>query len=258
MILVGMLTGIISSFFGIGGGSIIVPFLVSLFPAMSFESIVATSLAAIFVNAIIIVIKSHHMGEKLTRKNFFSMGIPSLIGAFTGSFILPNIGSLWPKRLFVLILVISILRSFIKYKNSHEANEMETTLNKYIIIGFVGGFVSSLTGLGGGVVIVPMLMFLTRIKINKHTLISQNSMIFSTFAGVVTHTLVPTEVLEAFLPWATLGRINWAMVILLQAGSFMTTSWGLRQNQKVKPHLKKILLIILYIILGTKIFISTL
>ena len=257
MILVGMLTGILSSFFGIGGGSLIVPFLVSLFPGMDFQDVVATSLGAIFVNASMIVIKSLKLKEKVSLKTFLSIGIPSLIGAFAGSFFLPFLGYIWPKRLFVLVLFLTILKTIIPSRLKRVQDQEETTVTKFILIGLIGGVVSSLTGLGGGIIMVPMMMFFTEIKLKRHSLISQSGMILATLAGVLAHSFV-THSSHEFLPWSVYGRINWGIVFLLQVGSFCTTGWGLKQNEKVSPKVKKILLVILFTILGGKIFISTL
>lgn len=258
LIIAGMLAGIISSFFGVGGGSIIVPFLVTLYPNVPFEYVVATSLGAIFINAHVIVYKSYKLGSRIKKEIFLVLAAPSLIGALLGTLILPMLGSLWPRRLFVLALLFSMLRTLFISSNTKEAEEEMAPLHHMMIITFIGGMVSALTGLGGGIIMVPMMMFFTQIRYTRHSFLSQVSMIFSTFGSVVTHLFVETQAVAFPLPNLMIGRIHWGIIILLQLGSMLTTSWGLKQNEIVRPKTKRILMFIVFGILGGKIFVSTL
>jgi uncharacterized protein len=83
LIAIGLVAGVFSSLFGVGGGIVIVPLLVGL-AAFDAHSATATSLGAILVTALAGVILYGARGE--VRPGYaILVGLPAIAGAFVGS-----------------------------------------------------------------------------------------------------------------------------------------------------------------------------
>jgi uncharacterized membrane protein YfcA len=83
LIAIGLVAGVFSSLFGVGGGIVIVPLLVGL-AAFDAHSATATSLGAILVTALAGVILYAARGE--VRPGYAVLvGLPAIAGAFFGS-----------------------------------------------------------------------------------------------------------------------------------------------------------------------------
>ena len=61
------------------------------------------------------------------------------------------------------------------------------TLLIYFAIGSVGGFFSGFLGIGGGVILLPLMVYLAQIPIKEATSISRWFVIFSSISGIVAH-----------------------------------------------------------------------
>ena len=57
----------------------------------------------------------------------------------------------------------------------------------YLIIGFTGGMLSGLLGVGGGVIFVPLLTYLTKIDFKTNTGISSLAVVFVASASSLTY-----------------------------------------------------------------------
>ena len=53
LIITGMFVGLMSSFFGVGGGSLMMPILFMLYPDIPAQAIIPSSLGVIFLNSLI-------------------------------------------------------------------------------------------------------------------------------------------------------------------------------------------------------------
>lgn len=81
--LIGLVAGIFSTLFGVGGGIVVVPLLVAL-TAFPTHAAAATSLGAILVTATAGVILYAARGE--VRPEYAALvGIPAVVGAFVGT-----------------------------------------------------------------------------------------------------------------------------------------------------------------------------
>src|SRR5450830_1442487 len=61
------------------------------------------------------------------------------------------------------------------------------TVGTLVIIGLVGGFMAGLLGLGGGIIIIPMLLYGAAIPLKLATGISMVQAFFATISGVMIH-----------------------------------------------------------------------
>lgn len=156
---VGLAAGLLSGLFGVGGGTVIVPMLVLL---LRFDQRLAagTSLAAIVPTASVGVI-SYAVHGSVAWIPALILAVGAVIGAQIGSWLLARIPQNALRWGFVGFLVVVIVMLFIVVP-SREA-VLELTLASGIglaVLGLFTGVMAGLLGVGGGVIVVPALIFL--------------------------------------------------------------------------------------------------
>ncbi|MBK0418924.1 sulfite exporter TauE/SafE family protein, partial [Leucobacter sp. CSA1] len=158
LLLVGVAGGLLSGLFGIGGGTIIVPAL-ALWLGMPQKLSAGTSVAAILptavVGAVSYVVQGHY---DLIAALCLAVGI--VAGAQLGAHLLAKLptGTIqWGFMVFLAIVIVSLWFVVPSRDDSLELNPLLVAL--LVVTGFITGILSGVLGVGGGVVVVPVLMF---------------------------------------------------------------------------------------------------
>lgn len=157
LVLLGVAVGLASGMFGVGGGIIIVPVLVYLFH-IDQRIASGTSLLAIVPTALAGVV-AYGMHGNVSVLLAVLMAIGSVVGAPMGAWLLQRL----PKRAlqlsFMAFLVVIIVSLFLVLPNRESAVHINMALGALLVVlGFVAGVASGLFGIGGGVVVVPLLV----------------------------------------------------------------------------------------------------
>jgi uncharacterized membrane protein YfcA len=156
---IGLTAGFLSGLFGVGGGILIVPAVVFL---LGFGQRLAagTSLAAIVPTSLVGVI-SYAVNGTVDWVAAILLAIGAIGGAQLGSYLLAKL----PKRAlqwgfigFLLVVVVSLF--LIVPSRTAEIDLQVGSIIGLILLGFLTGVLSGLLGIGGGVVVVPMLILL--------------------------------------------------------------------------------------------------
>ncbi len=158
----GLLSGVLAGFLGIGGGTLLVPILVTL--GYSPVQAVATSSLTIVLTSISGSIQNWRMGY-LDIKKVTYMGIPSVITAQIGVYfsnIVPNYILLVA---FAVLLISTIfltnLRQSLSAKQFGDLSKSKNNkMIAYISTGGAAGILAGFFGVGGGVIMVPLQMLL--------------------------------------------------------------------------------------------------
>jgi uncharacterized protein len=170
LLIVGVIAGITSGMFGIGGGLVIVPILIVFF---SFTQLQAngTSLAALLMPVSIFAVLAYYRAGKLK----IPVAVLIAIGLFAGGYLGGALANSLPgdilKRLYGVFLLYMGWRFAEPRKWLAEyrgklvvtvAEDSEGTSSWYILLtlGFVAGIMAGLFGIGGGAIIVPALVAL--------------------------------------------------------------------------------------------------
>lgn len=156
---IGLLAGLLSGLFGVGGGTVIVPFLV-LFLTFNQRLAAGTSLAAIVPTATVGVI-SYALHDSVAWIPGLLLAAGAVVGAQIGTWMLPRLSLTVLRWAFVGFLVAVIVSLFLVIP-SREAELALTWLSGtgLVVLGVVTGVLSGLIGVGGGIVVVPALMLL--------------------------------------------------------------------------------------------------
>ncbi len=258
LILLGPLVGIITSFFGIGGGVVMIPLLYTLFPQISPVVAIISSLSVIFLNSFINSVIFLRMGLRPVWRVVFSVWGGAIVGIFLGSYIVQSLDALWIKKLFGVVLIISAIQNILKRSLIGQEVQIDKSIFKAIAVGFSGGLLAGLTGLGGGIVMVPLFLVLLKIDYKSVSRYSNLAMLVISLAGIIfnfagTYANHEQLVVSEGLRSMQFGPFNLAIILVIFIGS-LTTGWlGALLSQKVSPEISKSLFVGLMLIMAIKI-----
>ena len=157
-----VVAGFFAGFFGIGGGIITVPCLFYIFGAVGIDKsfimhlAVGTSFAIIVPTAIMSVF-THYKHQAVDFNIIKTYGIFVVIGVIIGTFFAASKQTKSLVLFFsIIIYLLAINLIFLKDKTKIR---LKFTLLQRTVFGFIVGFVSSLMGIGGAIMNVPILKF---------------------------------------------------------------------------------------------------
>ena len=157
-LLIGAGAGLLSGLFGIGGGIVIVPALLAL---LSMERKLAhgTSLAATLPVAAASLV-TYAIGGNVDWRVAACLASGAIFGAVVGTQLLQII----PKRpltiLFVAVILLTAIRLVLADDVMGRATLSVVGVVALVTIGFITGTLSGLLGIGGGVIMVPVMVVL--------------------------------------------------------------------------------------------------
>lgn len=156
---IGLVAGLLSGLFGVGGGTVIVPFLVLL---LRFDQRLAagTSLAAIVPTAAVGVV-SYAVHGAVAWIPALILAAGAVIGAQLGTWLLPRLSQRVLRWCFVAFLVVVIVSLFVVVPSRDAVLELTWVTGPGLaVLGMITGVLAGLLGVGGGVVVVPALILL--------------------------------------------------------------------------------------------------
>ena len=162
MAITAIVAGFFAGFFGIGGGIITVPCLFYIFNSIGIDKSLIMHLSvgtsfAIIVPTAMMSVYTHYKHKAVDLNILKTYGIFVVIGVVIGAFsaALMNTKSL---VLFFSLIIYLLALNLIFLKDKTKL-KIKFNLIQRTIFGFVVGFISSLMGIGGAIMNVPILKF---------------------------------------------------------------------------------------------------
>lgn len=183
LVLVGVIAGLFSGFLGVGGGIVMVPFMVS--PLLRFDQhrAHATSLAAIVVIALSAGTRFALAGE-IDWAVGIALGVGGIVGSTVGANLMHRLSPSALKLLFGVIMILAGLRMVVGVEpGAGQAPEAMVAALIGVTIGLVAGVASGLAGIGGGVVMVPAMVLLLGLSQHAAEGTSLVAILFTALAG---------------------------------------------------------------------------
>ena len=154
---IGLLAGLLSGLFGVGGGTVIVPLLVLI---LRFDQRLAagTSLAAIVPTATVGVI-SYAVHGSVAWIPALILALGAVVGAQIGTWLLPKLSQTvlrWSFVGFLVVVIVSLF--FVIPSRDAELSLTFLTIAGLVVLGVITGTLAGLLGVGGGIIVVPALM----------------------------------------------------------------------------------------------------
>jgi uncharacterized membrane protein YfcA len=191
----GFFVGAYGTLVGAGGGSILVPVLLWMLPDESAASITAISLAVVFFNAYSGTIAYVRMG----RIDYYAGILFSLSGApgaVLGALLVRQVSRGLFEPLFGVLLIA--IGGFLVYDplGAHPREDVDhpEPANDRMRVGAIGSayiaIVSSLLGIGGGIIHVPFLIRVLRMPPHAATATSHFVLTFMALTATATHVVL--------------------------------------------------------------------
>jgi len=152
--LIGAAGGLLSGAFGVGGGILMVPLLIT-FAGMDQRRASATSLAAIVPAAIAGSITYFANGE-IDLVVALIVAVGGIVGSWIGTWMLRRLALGWLRWLFVALLIAVAVRMLLVAPVRGDRIELDVLpIVGMVALGLVIGIASGLFGVGGGIIMVP-------------------------------------------------------------------------------------------------------
>ncbi|GAK04948.1 hypothetical protein JCM19037_3407 [Geomicrobium sp. JCM 19037] len=257
--IIGILIGVLSSLFGLGGGLIVVPILFALLPesipaSYLMHTAIGTSLAVMIINSLNSTLNhSRQNNVKWPIFRFFVLTIS--MGAFVGGVIASYVPSDGLRYVFIAFLIYVIISNVAKRTFTNAFTEHAFTYPKKssgAISGIVIGFVSTLLGIGGSLMTIPYL--------RKRGLRMLHAVALATPLGlpiaiVGSITYLITGLQAEGMPDSTVGFIYFPALLGFTLGGFAGVPLGRIIAQKLPDGLfSKIYLLLLVLVVLMMIF----
>lgn len=250
--LTGSAIGFASGFFGIGGGFLMVPVQYWLLtglgvdPTLSLRIAFGTSLAVIVPTALSGT-WGHHCRHCVLVRPLLLMVVPGILGAVAGAAISIHAPGRLMECLFGVLLLLAAIRMYFTSTLSGEGRIRQNP-GLYLFWGFVFGFVSGLFGIGGGIVMVPVMTTVLGIPLRQAIGTSTAFMLCSAATGVVSYIAGGANV--PGLPPFSLGYVNGMFWAVLSLASVPCAFLGVRAAHTVSPEKIRLLFVILMLGMG--------
>jgi len=169
ILIVGIIAGVMSGLFGIGGGIIMVPSLIAIF-GMGMLNANATSLAAMLLPVGILGVITFYKAGYINLRNALWISVGLLSGSFFGAELAIAVDVKVLSKLyaaFLLYVAIGYLDipKLLRGKKHQKVvippvngENIKYSFWLFIALGIFAGVIAGLFGKGGGLVIVPMLI----------------------------------------------------------------------------------------------------
>tara|TARA_B100001123_G_scaffold324296_1_gene364231 strand:- start:2024 stop:2761 length:738 start_codon:yes stop_codon:yes gene_type:complete len=184
--MIGVVGGVFSGLAGIGGGTVMVPLMVQ-YIGMRQVTAHGTSLAIVVLTALASA-SGYSRSMSIDWALVISIAIPSLLLAPSGAKVASKLDNLALRRCFAaFLLVVAVLLFLVANPESLLIMPWNGKLLIAILIGLLGGFLSGLLGIGGGVFVVPAAVFLLSQTQRDAQVIALTVMIPTSISGTIAH-----------------------------------------------------------------------
>ena len=262
----GCLGGFLAGLLGVGGGLIYIPLiglLLSQQHGIQSDDIVKFTLANSFGLVFLSGVSGIYRQIKLnvySFKNSLTIGIPGAIAATSMSYFIQK-GNWYQKDkfqiVFLFFLLISIANMIFGKKNepsnTHELSKSNVLIQ--IFVGLFAGIVVSLSGLGGGIVMVPLFRWLLKKPIHEATSLSLSIVPIIAIVPIIQYLIAPNvpQLTQYGYHFPQSGFMVWPYFVPMAIGVIFFSSFG----QKTAPKVSVLWLRVIFALLSTIILVKT-
>ena len=260
--LTGIFVGLLSTLFGVGGGIIAVPMLYLIFPKISPQLVISTSMGMIFINSLINSRNFLKKGKEICLNFFIILSLGMTAGVIIGTKIVDSVHPSTIKTIFGVTLFLVAFKTVLtkvnknSFKNDWKPNDQKNYKLKYFLTCFITGILEGTTGLGGGAVLVPIFITFLKVPYNWVSFLSNLCMGSGCLIGVLAY-LINEPSSSLFVPEALqrfqVNGVNFGLIGLLSSGALVSSKLGVNLGQKLDPKLSKRLFASLLFIISSKI-----
>ncbi len=205
---IGLIASMLGSMAGLGGGFLAIPTLVYL--GVNLQYVVGTSKFMVFINSIVSTYR-YSRRIKFPLKLYTCVIVPMILTAYLGAYLVV----LLPTRILViaigLILLAGSIRMIMSSRKPQDSSLKNTSVeelstSKYalaVFSGMVAGLVAGISGLGGGIVNVPMFIYVLGLNPHLAVSLSMACILPSALSSVIRHIIDNVIIWNIAIPLST-------------------------------------------------------
>ncbi len=241
LVFIGFVVGTFGTLIGAGGGFILMPILLLIYPEESPQGLTAISLAVVFMNALSGSI-AYGLKKRIEYRSMVLFSIAAAPGTLLGAYVV----QFFPREKFQLLfgILMGLMAIYLLFpRNSKNKVKsladlkypirrlIDSTGHEHLIcynmplglgISVVVGFLSSLLGIGGGIVHVPAMVNLLNFPVHIATATSHS--ILAVMAAIGTAEHIFSGELEN----------SWQRILLLAPGVIVGAQLGAYLSPRMK------------------------
>lgn len=265
LIIVGFAVGFLAGLVGIGGGVLIVPFLYFFYAHAAWSGVsMPGSLHATVAHAtsLFIIVPTALAGTATYARNHlvsWRTVLPVALVSMLFAGIAATLATRLPPEVlkvafgtFLMFTAIQLLTG----RGSGAEGPPRFSLPLVIFTGAVVGIFSAMLGVGGGLVAIPLLMYVVRLDIRHVAATSLAIVAFAATAGTATYMV--TGAGAADLPTGSVGFVHVAAALPMLPGAILAARWGARVNQRLDARKLRWLFAVMFAVLGANLVIRNL
>jgi uncharacterized membrane protein YfcA len=229
MLLTGAVGGVIAGMLGVGGGIVIVPVLDLVLAALGIDSsvrmhvAVATSLATIIPTAISSS-RAHEAKGAVDHDQLRRWGVAIFLGAIAGVLLASRVSGDVLSAVFGIVALLVAVKMLLPLEGKHIAETMPGGVVGQAIPFAIGG-ISSMMGIGGGTLSVPVM---TLFNVPIHRAVGTAALFGLLISAPAAVAFVVTGWHVEGLPPGSLGYVNLIGLAVIGPATFVTAPWGAR------------------------------
>ncbi|EHL29228.1 sulfite exporter TauE/SafE family protein [Legionella drancourtii] len=250
---IGAFAGLMAGILGIGGGLVVVPGLLFVFQktqiipmAIAMHVAAGTSLAVMIITSQASLRAHYQLGD--IRWSVYNRLWPGIIiGTISGAIAAQWVPTYWLQIIFAFFLLGVALKMLMDAKITHSEKSPKPWINH--LVSFFIGFKSGLLGIGGGLLIIPYLIY-CGVEIRKIAAVS--SLCTLTVALIGSMVFMVTGYHETVAIPYTTGYVYWPAVLLVATFSSVTAPIGAKLNYIVPVQQLKYGFIVILVLTALK------
>ncbi|MFH1227592.1 MAG: sulfite exporter TauE/SafE family protein [Planctomycetota bacterium] len=244
----GFLVGTIGTLAGIGGGIFIVPFLL-LACGFTPQLAVGTGLLVVLCNSLSGTVAYAFQKQRIDYRVGVFFTVFVMPGVVIGSYALNILPAALFKPIFSAILAIIAVYQIIRKPIDNDDSEMgipdKAGTNRYIFLAAIScltGFVAGFMGIGGGIIHIPVLIFLVGLSVHRATATSHFILFFTSLAAVIDNGIM--------------GHIDYRTGLILGIGAILGAQAGAYISRRTRPRIIILMLSVVLILTALKMLIK--
>ena len=186
LVIFGIVTGLIAGFFGVGGGMLLIPML--LISGFEMKQAVSISVIQMVFTSVYGTFLNYKKYESLLKDGIL-LGIGGFLGGLQSGIIHTLVSNTFLQYIFIGIILFAIYSvSKIDTKAVYETKRHNKVL--LIIIGFSIGIIAMSIGVGGAIMLTPILAYTLHYNLKTASSLGLFFVVFSSIAGLISQSVM--------------------------------------------------------------------